>query len=139
MSPYCPGEALHLRPRAATGGSGSAEALRHPYMGSAGVPPRGSIQGWWSVVGVIDLSRPGFPAACRPRRPHSNRAAPLDIHQGEARDVLTSSASAGRDARYFANGLVHHCCSQGTPSLSPSIAVPGQFLRKNFASEQEVI
>src|SRR5215216_4166723 len=36
-------------------------------------------------------------------------------------------------------GLVHHCCSQGTPSLSPSIWVPGQFARKNFASSQDVI
>lgn len=40
---------------------------------------------------------------------------------------------------YLAKGLVHHCCSQGTPSLLPSICVPGQFLRKNFASAHEVI
>ncbi|HJT26362.1 MAG TPA: hypothetical protein VJ784_03045 [Pyrinomonadaceae bacterium] len=35
--------------------------------------------------------------------------------------------------------MPHHCCSQGTPSLSPSICVPGQFLRKNIASSQDVI
>lgn len=39
---------------------------------------------------------------------------------------------------YFANGLAHHCSSHGTPSLSPSIFVPGQFFRKNLASAQDV-
>jgi hypothetical protein len=33
----------------------------------------------------------------------------------------------------------HNCCSQGTPSRSPSICVPGQFLRKKVASAQDVI
>lgn len=41
------------------------------------------------------------------------------------------------------NGLshlyLHHCDSQGIPSLSPSIFVSGQFFRKNVASAQEVI
>jgi len=40
---------------------------------------------------------------------------------------------------HFAKGLVHHCCSQGTPSLFPSIFVPGQLLTKNLASLHEVI
>jgi len=30
----------------------------------------------------------------------------------------------------------HHCLSQGTPPLSSSILTPGQFLKKNFASQQ---
>jgi hypothetical protein len=34
---------------------------------------------------------------------------------------------------------LHHCFSHGTPSLFPSIFTPGQFLRKNVASAQEVI
>ena len=34
---------------------------------------------------------------------------------------------------------LHHCDSQGIPSLFPSIFVPGQFFRKNVASAQEVI
>lgn len=33
----------------------------------------------------------------------------------------------------------HHCLSQGTPSLFPSIFVPGQFSKKNVASSQEVM
>ena len=33
----------------------------------------------------------------------------------------------------------HHCFSQGMPSPFPSICTPGQFLRKNVASSQEVI
>lgn len=33
----------------------------------------------------------------------------------------------------------HHCLSQGTPSLLPSILVPGQFFKKKVASSQEVI
>jgi len=33
----------------------------------------------------------------------------------------------------------HHWLSQGVPSWLPSIFVPGQFLRKNLASAQEVI
>ena len=40
---------------------------------------------------------------------------------------------------YLESGFVHHCCSHGTPSLLPSICVPGQFLRKYFASVQDVI
>jgi len=36
-------------------------------------------------------------------------------------------------------GYLHHCFSHGMPSLLPSILVPGQFLRKNIASAQEVI
>jgi len=36
-------------------------------------------------------------------------------------------------------GYLHHCFSHGMPSLLPSILVPGQFLRKNVASAQEVI
>ena len=36
-------------------------------------------------------------------------------------------------------GYLHHCFSHGIPSLLPSILVPGQFLRKNVASAQEVI
>jgi len=35
--------------------------------------------------------------------------------------------------------LLHHCFSQGMPSLFPSIFTAGQFLRKNVASSQEVI
>ncbi len=34
---------------------------------------------------------------------------------------------------------LHHCCSQGTPSLFPSIFAPGQLRRKNVASAQDVI
>jgi hypothetical protein len=33
----------------------------------------------------------------------------------------------------------HHCDSHGTPSRSPSISTPGQFLRKKVASAQECI
>ena len=40
---------------------------------------------------------------------------------------------------HFAKRLVHHCCSQGTPSWSPSIWTLGQFRRKKVASSQEVI
>lgn len=35
--------------------------------------------------------------------------------------------------------LRHHCRSQGTPSLFPSILTPGQLRRKKVASSQEVI
>jgi hypothetical protein len=34
---------------------------------------------------------------------------------------------------------LHHCFSQGMPSLFPSIFVPGQFVRKYVASAQDVI
>jgi len=34
---------------------------------------------------------------------------------------------------------LHHCCSHGTPSLFPSILLPGQFLRKQVASAHELI
>jgi len=35
--------------------------------------------------------------------------------------------------------LLHHCCSQGTPSWSPSIWTFGQLFKKKVASEHEVI
>ena len=34
---------------------------------------------------------------------------------------------------------LHHCFSQGMPSLLPSIFTPEQFLRKKYASSQDVI
>lgn len=34
---------------------------------------------------------------------------------------------------------LHHCCSQGIPSKSPSIFVPGQLSRKKLASSHDVI
>jgi hypothetical protein len=34
---------------------------------------------------------------------------------------------------------LHHCFSQGMPSLFPSIFVPGQFFRKKVASVHELI
>lgn len=34
---------------------------------------------------------------------------------------------------------LHHCSSQGIPSLSPSIFTLGQFFRKNLASLHELI
>ncbi|CDH43604.1 hypothetical protein BN874_1260012 [Candidatus Contendobacter odensis Run_B_J11] len=34
---------------------------------------------------------------------------------------------------------LHHCFSQGMPSLFPSILTPGQFLKKKVASSQDVI
>ncbi len=37
------------------------------------------------------------------------------------------------------NYRVHHCCSQGMPSPSPSILTPGQDARKYLASAQDVI
>ena len=36
-------------------------------------------------------------------------------------------------------GYRHHCFSQGTPSLLPSIFTPGQFFKKYVASAHEVI
>lgn len=42
----------------------------------------------------------------------------------------------GRSRRFV---QLHHCLSQGIPSLSPSIFTPGQFRRKNVASAQDVI
>src|SRR5688500_12232758 len=36
-------------------------------------------------------------------------------------------------------GYRHHCFSQGTPSLSPSISTPGQLSRKKVASGQDAI
>jgi hypothetical protein len=58
-------------------------------------------------------------------------------------NALSSAAAVGGRLRRIVspNGLIylHHCCSHGTPSLFPSIFVPGQFLRKKVASSQEVI
>jgi hypothetical protein len=34
---------------------------------------------------------------------------------------------------------LHHCFSQGMPSLFPSILTPGQFCKKKVASWQDVI
>jgi len=34
---------------------------------------------------------------------------------------------------------LHHCFSQGIPSLLPSIFTPGQFLKKKIASSQDLI
>ena len=60
-----------------------------------------------------------------------------------APNALSSAAAVGGRLRRIVspNGLIylHHCCSHGTPSLFPSIFVPGQFLRKKVASSQEVI
>jgi len=36
----------------------------------------------------------------------------------------------GRPGATALDPYLHHCCSHGTPSLFPSILVPGQFLRK---------
>jgi hypothetical protein len=41
--------------------------------------------------------------------------------------------------RYFTKGCVHHCCSHGVPSRSPSIFTPGQLAKKNLASLHERI
>ena len=61
----------------------------------------------------------------------------------EPSNALSSAAAVGGRLRRIVspNGLIylHHCCSHGTPSLFPSIFVPGQFLRKKVASSQEVI
>ena len=62
---------------------------------------------------------------------------------GDGTNALSSAAAVGGRLRRIVspNGLIylHHCCSHGTPSLFPSIFVPGQFLRKKVASSQEVI
>ena len=62
---------------------------------------------------------------------------------GDGPNALSSAAAVGGRLRRIVspNGLIylHHCCSHGTPSLFPSIFVPGQFLRKKVASSQEVI
>ena len=44
-----------------------------------------------------------------------------------------------RPRRYLEKGLVHNCCSQGTPSPSPSILTPGQLAKKYLASRHERI
>ena len=43
-----------------------------------------------------------------------------------------------RTGRYDVDYL-HHCFSQGMPSLFPSILTPGQFCKKKVASWQDVI
>ena len=53
-------------------------------------------------------------------------------------NVVQTLRLNGRSCQ-LAKGLVHHCCSQGTPSWLPSISIPGQFFRKAFASVHEVI
>jgi hypothetical protein len=53
--------------------------------------------------------------------------------------MVVASNEGPRIQSYLANGLVHHCCSQGVPSLFPSIFVPGQLWMNHFASVQEVI
>jgi hypothetical protein len=40
---------------------------------------------------------------------------------------------------FTADLFLHHCCSQGIPSPSPSILTLGQFLRKKVASAQDLI
>ena len=63
-------------------------------------------------------------------------------HAAMANALSSAAAVGGRLRRIVSpNGLIylHHCCSHGTPSLFPSIFVPGQFLRKKVASSQEVI
>lgn len=75
------------------------------------------------------------------------------------RGLRNSPWSAGRNARLSHEGKTvtaggakprqqyllsesyqrHHCVSQGTPSLSPSIFIPGQFCKKFLASLHEVI
>ncbi len=40
---------------------------------------------------------------------------------------------------FYCFGYLHHCFSQGMPSLFPSILTPGQFCKKKVASWQDVI
>lgn len=60
---------------------------------------------------------------------------------GPAGAARSFSAEPARTtpAIHFAKGPVHHCRSQGTPSLLPSMRTSGQFRRKNVASAQDVI
>ena len=74
----------------------------------------------------------------------TEQATPGASRTGSSRRRLPCRRSSDRrmgvHARgQLANGRVHHCCSQGTPSPFPSIFVPGQCFTKNFASTQEVI
>ncbi len=55
------------------------------------------------------------------------------------RHAVGAPLERGVRPRYFANGCVHHCCSQGVPSRLPSIFTPGQLAKKNFASLHERI
>ena len=88
------------------------------------------------------------PRAARRSRRSSARSSTC----GSCRAALTSSSGMRptpspnspenfwRNAKLRDRGyLLHHCLSHGTPSLFPSIRTPGQFVRKNVASSQEVI
>jgi hypothetical protein len=50
------------------------------------------------------------------------------------RKRATLCVIAQQPLTYLTNGLVHHCCSHGVPSLFPSILVSGQFFKKYLAS-----
>ena len=67
------------------------------------------------------------------RRDEGRREAPPRSVRVE-REVRARWALHGSRSRYL-----HHCFSQGMPSLLPSIFVPGQFCRKYVASAQDVI
>jgi hypothetical protein len=80
-------------------------------------------------LNASDALRPTFELTCG-----RQTAQPAGERQVQRR-VRTPSRVRQHEEVY----RLHHCCSQGTPSLFPSIFTPGQLRRKNVASAQEVI
>ena len=61
------------------------------------------------------------------------------IAPSKARRLLRCEYTRGTRCSYQASAPIHHCCSHGIPSLSPSILVPAQWLMNHCASAQDVI
>ena len=99
--------------------TGSIASTVGPAVIGARVPA--STFGWRDAV----RGNPGDVALRRSTSADSSQAPPTG-------DIV-------REAFWSMRIHLHHCCSHGTPSLLPSIFVPGQFCRKNVASRHDVI
>ena len=105
-----------------------------------------STRPWDSEFGLHSTLTPisaNFPISRRGVAARTGKSARTNPHAGAGSNALSSAAAVvGRLRRTVSPCsliYLHHCCSHGTPSLFPSIFVPGQFLRKKVASSHEVI
>jgi serine/threonine protein kinase len=102
--------------------------------------PHRSVRRWWRMPSRYLCSNSGPSANCScnaPLRPapHARRfCMPWPMRRviwWTATNSWPSSTSCRAEPHYLPHSLQrylpHHCCSQGTPSLLPSIFIPGQF------------
>ena len=102
-------------------GRGKRLTARHPRATVRTVQVRGG-----STDRAGNSSRPGSAAASgvAARKRKTGRAQP------PAGGPLEPPMGTRHQATTVLDHYLHHCCSHGTPSLFPSILVPGQFLKK---------